>query len=486
MAGAAIKTARSKVAIDGRTLGATDVAQVARQHAPVALTRAAAQRNQQAYQSTFELVRRGVPVYGLNTGVGALASVGLEGQGGEEQQKRLLRSHAADAGPSVNPDIGRAMMIVRANQLAAGGAGVHPELLERLVAAIAEGYAPVFGELGSLGTGDLTSLAALGLSLIGERAWQNGELTAAAPLGPRDGLMLMSSNAHAIGEAALCAVDAGTLSLNGERCAALSFEAVRANGSALDARVQDARAHPGQVAAAKHLRERLEGVEAAAARLQDSFAFRCLPQVQGLLRTELERLDQVLRVEINAGAENALLSGDDALPNGNFHAAELAQALNGLRGALAQAASLSARRIADLMSGAVTGQNAFLAERPGVDSGLMALEYTAQSAVGELATLATPVPFSAAVSGNVECHASFASLGARQTTRAVRLHRTVLAAELLAAVRSFQLRGEPPTGTLNRELYQQASEQLGDSLADRPLAPDLIIADSLLAKEGAP
>ena len=53
--------------------------------------------------------------------------------------------------------------------------------------------------------------------------------------------MLMGSNAHAIGEAALCSVDLRRLIRTSGTCAAIAFEAVGANPTALDVRVHAAR-----------------------------------------------------------------------------------------------------------------------------------------------------------------------------------------------------------------------------------------------------
>ena len=74
-------------------------------------------------------------------------------------------------------------MVVRANQLGAGGAGVAPPLLDGLIAALNAGITPLTRELGSLGTGDLPALAETALALLGEgTVWRDGELVEAPPL----------------------------------------------------------------------------------------------------------------------------------------------------------------------------------------------------------------------------------------------------------------------------------------------------------------
>ena len=471
--------------LDGETLIPEAVAGVARGGFLVELSADGRKRNETTYQTTLKLLESGSPVYGMNTGVGALKTVQIPPDLQEDHQRRLLRSHAVGAGEEVSPEIVRAMLAVRGNQIAAGGAGVHPELLDALVEALNRGLMPEIRELGSLGTSDLTSLAEAGLALIGERPFADGRRRPRVPLGPRDGLMLMGSNAHAIGEAALCCVDLWRLIQTSETCAAIAFEAVGANPTALDSRVQAARPHPGQVAAAEHLRGLLGGYDPAFRRLQDSYAFRCLPQVSGVLRDAHDHLERVVRVEINSSTENSLLFGNEALTTGNFHAAPLAVALDHARNAISQAASLSAARLSALMNPETSGLSPFLAENPGPDSGLMTFEYTVNSAAGELRLLATPAASQSAVfiSQGVENHASFASLAARQTTRALSFLASIVGAELVAAVRAFRMHDAVPTGRGVRDAFNVAAQRLPAEISDRPLTEDLDIATNLVLSE---
>ncbi|CAN5657781.1 histidine ammonia-lyase [soil metagenome] len=477
---------RHEVMLDGDTLTLEGVAGISRDGLRVRLSPESRERNREAYQSKLKLMEGGVRVYGMNTGTGSLRSVEIPGELREEYQRRLLRACAFGAGEPVSDEIVRAMLTVRANQLAVGGAGVHPELLDALVETLNEGSVPEVREIGSLGTGDLTSLAEVGLALLGERPFRDGRRRQSPiTLGPRGGLMLMSSNAHAIGEAVLCLVDLRRLTRASESAAAVSFETARANVNALDARVHKARHHPGQIDSAEHLRSLLEGYVPGYLRIQDSFAFRCLPQVGGLLRDALDHLGAVLNVEINSAPENALLVDGEALTTGNFHAAPLATALDYVRNAIAQVAALSAARLTELMDPNNTGLNPFLAEEPGPDSGLMVVEYTVNAAVGELRLLASPAAAHSAVfiSQGVENHASFAALAVRQTSRAVRLLSTVVAAELVAGIRAVRMRDKPPEGAGVGTVFDIAAGVLNSDTADRPMTEDLDAATKLVLNE---
>ena len=197
--------------------------------------------------------------------------------------------------------------------------------------------------------------------------------------------------------------------------------------------------------------------------------FRCVPQVEGTLLEALERLPGVLEVELNVAGENALmLPGDGvALPNGNFHAGVLTLALDSLRGAMAQSASLIAARVSALLDPEVTGLTPQLAQDPGPDSGAMILEYTAHAAAAEVRSLAaTAASQTTTVQSGIESHANFAGHSARRTSDALARMSVAVSAELVLAVRALRLRG-PRAGRARAcaRLYEAAAARLDADMA---------------------
>jgi histidine ammonia-lyase len=490
--------ARETVELDGRSLTPGAVAAVAEGRAQARLTPAARARNGAARETLEALVAAGAPVYGVTTGVGALHDRRLDPADAPEHQRRLLRSHAAGAGDPLPPALVVAAMAVRLNQLGAGGAGASDGLLDALCGALAAGVIPVVRELGSLGTGDLPALADIGLVLTGEGEALRGEAPLPAAralaeagltplvLGPRDGIALMSSNAVTIARAALVAVRARRLADAALAVAALSFEAVGADRSVLDARVHAARPHAGQVAVAARMRALLDGGEEARGRagVHDPFAFRCQPQVDGALEDAIARAEDVIAIELNAAAENPLLAVDEvaALPSGNFHAGALALALDGLRAALAQAASLVAARVSALLDARYSGLRGWLATARDTDPGAMALEYTAHAAAAEVRQLAAPAAAQhTSVGGGMESHASFAPVAARASDVALDRYADAVATELAVAIRALRLRGAAPGGAGARELFDRATAALPADLGHRPPADDLARARALFS-----
>ena len=480
------------IVLDGATLVPAAVARIARLRAPVELSPQARERNDAARRAVEAVLARGDELYGASTGVGPLRGHHVDAADRAEHQIGLLRSHACGAGRELPDELVRAAMATRANQLGAGGAGVSAELLEALVGALNAGIVPRTRELGSLGTGDLTALADIALALLGEGEY--GARLAAAGispgrLGPRDGLAFMSSNAVTIAHAALLVADARALLDTWLTVAALSFEAAGADPVVLDPRVHAGRHLPGQVAVAARMYELLSGPdgrprEPTTTLIQDPYPFRALPQVDGVAHEALSALDQVVTHELNFAGENALIvAGDEvALANGNPHAAVLANAIDGLRTALAQSAALIAARVSALLDTSLTGLPAFLALNPGPDSGALILEYTAHAAAAEVRSLVTPVAAqTVSVARGVESHASLAPIAARRAHEALDSLRVLVAVELVAAVRALRLAGHEPVGAGARPLYDRAAAGLSADMRDRPLAPDIEAARALIA-----
>jgi histidine ammonia-lyase len=183
---------RGRIVIDGESLSCDDVKYVARDATSVIVAPDGVARARAAWEVALE-VAADQPVYGRTTGVGANRLVTVEWDDADAHGLRLLRSHAAGAGPPLAPEIVRAMLVVRLNQLAGGGSGVGPGVLGALAEALNRGAMPPVPRYGAIGTGDLTALAATALCLLGERSWNGpGPLF---PLPSSDALAFISSNA---------------------------------------------------------------------------------------------------------------------------------------------------------------------------------------------------------------------------------------------------------------------------------------------------
>ncbi|WLW54493.1 aromatic amino acid ammonia-lyase [Streptomyces sp. YU58] len=490
------------VVLDGIGLGVEDVVRLADGAARPVPATDGMKRVTESWDAARQIAATG-RVYGRSTGVGANRNEDVPTEAAAEHGLRLLRSHAGAIGEELPARQVRAMLAVRANQLLAGGAGLRPTVVTALCEALENGAYPVVNEFGSVGTGDIAALAQVGLALAGEHPWRtaaeggrpvpgepgHGVLGAPEPqpLDNNDALAFISSNALTLGQAALALHELRGLVEATQVVAALSLLAVDGSHEAYAAPVHAARPHRGSGEVARRMRE-LIGAEdrptPPLGRIQDPYGFRCLPQIHGPAQDAADALEEVLAIEINAAAENPLISPEDmaAYHHGGFYQAQLALALDHFRLALTQVARLSTSRLSTLNEPAFTRLKPFLADAEPASSGVMILEYAAGAALGDLRAFSAPASLGHAVlSRGVEEQASFASLAARQTLRACGAYRLVVGCELVAAVRALRQRGlrADPDLPVGRAL-ELAEAVLDEDPADRPLTYDVTTAAALL------
>jgi len=376
-----------------------------------------------------DIIARNAVVYGVNTGFGKLADVRIEPDELRELQLNLVRSHACGIGnPLSEPEV-RAMMLLRANVLVLGLSGVRFEIIEMLCQMLNHRVCPVIPEKGSVGaSGDLASLAHLALSMIGEGASffqgqrvEGREALRLAGLEPvlleaKEGLALLNGTQgmHAVG--GLSILRAQRLTHVADVAGAMSLEALKGTPAAFDPRLQEARPHLGQKAAANHLLSLLQSSEIREShrkddpRVQDAYSLRCMPQVHGAVRGALSHCADVLLIESASATDNPLVFAEtgEVISGGNFHGAPLALVLDYAAIALTDLMSISERRIDRLVNPDLNeGLPAFLARNPGKQSGFMIAHVAAVSLLNEAKVLAHPASIdNVPTSGGKEDHVS--------------------------------------------------------------------------------
>ncbi len=488
------------LAIDGRTLTCGRLAAQVEAPVRVRLSVAARRRAEASFRAAATAVTER-PVYGRTTGVGANRSIGVDAAdaaAGAAHTLALLRSHATSAGRLRSSTRVRAMLVVRLNQLAAGGSGISMTAIDALTAMINADALPPIREHSGIGTGDLTALATAALGLLGEVP-----LSRPLPpvqLGVHDALPFFSSNAATLADAALATARLQTLARAGLAVAALTGMAVSANFEAFGPVVERATPGPGARRVCRTVLALcdpdelgLPALTTRSPRIQDPFAMRCLPQVNGLLLDALDRLDQVVSGHLNVAAENPVIVAAPVGPDGplsarpvvvahhgGFHIPAVSLACDSAAIAVAQSVPLLLGRLAMLVDPAATGLPAFLGDGTPGASGVMMLEYLAASALADLRAAASPASLgSVTLSRGMEEHASFASQAAVQLLETAEAYATALACELLAAVRALRMQGLPVPAT-GWGAVLRACEGLGHSTEDRDLTDDLVEAEQLL------
>jgi histidine ammonia-lyase len=428
------------------------------------------------------------PVYGVNTGFGALCRQNVPADQIAALQRNHLLSHACGVGEDAPDAIVRAMIVLKLMSFRSGHSGIGVAATTRLLEFLAADLLPAVPRQGSVGaSGDLAPLAHLALPLIGE-GWlkHGGARTPAATalaergwqplvLGPKEALAL-TNGVQFLNACALHLLErAERLLACADLVCALGIQAFAAADTFFDHRLKATTAHPERWDVMDNLAALLAGGNhAALARCdplqEDPYSFRCAPQVHAAARQAFGFAAQMVERDCNSVSDNPLLfPGDDlVLTNGSMHGQTTAQALDVLAIGLADLASIAERRIYQLLSGQ-HGLPDFLATRPGVDSGLMVWQYTAAALVNESKVLANPSCTDSIMTCHLqEDHVSMGGTGALKALKIVENLELVLAIELITACAAIDtdpaLHLSPATAPVHRAVRARIAPLSGDRL----------------------
>jgi len=496
------------IGLTGEGLTSAQVVAVARSDERVELAETARAAMEKSAAVVDRLTSSSEPAYGVSTGFGSLATTPIPADRREELQRALLRSHAAGMGAPVEREVVRAMMLLRARSLAMGYSGARPAIAEAILAILNADLTPVVPEHGSLGaSGDLAPLAHCALALIGEGELSDGsdrprpaaEALAEAGLEPltlraKEGLALINGTDGILGMLILAVTDLRSLLRAADISAAMAVEALLGTDRAFAEDLIALRPQPGQADSAANLRRLLAGSPIVAShreddpRVQDAYSLRCAPQVNGAARDAVAYAAEVAEQELASAIDNPMILPDGRVEScGNFHGAPLGLACDLLAMAVADTGAIAERRTDRLLDASRSeGLPPFLAEDPGVNSGLMISQYTQAAMVSENRRLAVPASVdSLPTSAMQEDHVSMGWSAARKLRSAIDNLGRIIAVEAACAARGIELRSplEPGAGTGAAVAALRAAGVPGPG-PDRELAPELETAARLVAGGG--
>ncbi len=482
--------------LSGQNLSLNQIQAVACGLRKVGIASSSLDRVDAARRVIQEILARDEAVYGVNTGFGKLSDVRIPANRLSDLQVNLLRSHACGLGrPLSEPEV-RAMLLLRANVLAKGLSGVRRETVEMLVNLLNAEIHPVVPEKGSVGaSGDLAPLAHLALVLIGEgeafyrgERMRGGEALRRAGLAPlrleaKEGLALLNGTQAMTAVASLALCDAQRLVRLADVAGAMSLEALRGTPAAFDPRIQQARPHRGQAAAAKHLTALLERSEIREShrtndpRIQDAYCLRCMPQVHGAVRDVLDHVTAIVEIETGSATDNPLVfaTSGEVLSGGNFHGAPLAYAFDYAAIALTDLAGMGERRIDRLINPDINeGLPPFLSSEAGLSSGYMIAHVAAAALLSECKVLAHPASVdSVPTSGGKEDHVSMGMTAALKLRQILENVEHILAIEILCATQGLDYRKPLRPGRQIEEIVASIRRVIPRLEADRPPSADI-------------
>lgn len=372
--------------------------------------------------------------------------------------RAFVLGHCAGVGEPLEPVLVRAVVAARVNVLATGMTGARPELADAMLAMLAADVVPVVpsrGALGAAGSPLLAHILRVACGWGGE-AWVGGvrgpaerAMVGLPKIRPteKDALAWLNGDTLTAAMGAVAIVRARRLLDTAIAACAVSFEVARADLDCLDPQAMDARNQPGPIVVAERLRALLDGSELCReGRRPDPFSLRCAPAVLGAALDAILYVEGAVARELNGAIDNPLVfPGRRPIEAGNFHGAPVAMALDHLKVALTEIASIAERRVFRLTYGQLSGLPSFLVPGTGLNSGLMLAQYTAASLVSECKGLSHPASVDAIPTvQHREDHVSMGPIAARGALRIAEMCADVLAIEMLCAAQGldFYLSGE--------------------------------------------
>ena len=405
-----------------------------------------------------KLERAEKPLYGINTGFGALCDIEISKEDLSKLQENLVVSHACNVGTEVPADVVRLMLLLKAHALSKGNSAVQLITVQRILDLFNNNILPVVREQGSLGaSGDLAPLAMLFLPLLGlgEVNFEGKQVSSAVvlekfgwnpiKLEAKEGLALLNGTQFMSAHAVYTLLKTFRIIDQGDIIGALSLDAFDGLLEPFSENIQRIRPHKGQAETARNFRHVLAGSEMQAkhkAHIQDPYSFRCIPQVHGAVKDAVKYVSKVIETEINSVTDNPTVFPDEDLiiSGGNFHGEPLALSLDFLAMALSELGSISERRTYRLISGE-RGLPEFLVANPGLNSGFMIPQYAAASIVSQNKQFCTPASVDSIPSSNEQ--EDHVSMGGNAATKALKVAlntEKILAIELYNAAQAMDFR----------------------------------------------
>jgi len=451
------------------------------------------QRITESWKIVQNIVEKGHPTYGINTGFGPLCTTKISKSETNILQTNILQSHSVGVGKPIERDIAKLMLILKAQSLAKGYSGIALTTLKRIMWHIESDVIPIVPSQGSVGaSGDLAPLSHLFLPLIGlgkveykneiittKTLFEKTGLTPIA-LGPKEGLALINGTQFIAAHAVKVLIKLHSVLAQADVIGAMMIEGLQGSVKPFYNELHALRPFKGNVHVAKRVKKLLKGSEIMEAhvdceKVQDPYSIRCIPQVHGASRTAWLHLKELLEVELNSVTDNPVIINEDlTISGGNFHGQPLAMALDYACLAASEIGNISDRRIYLSLKGNSPGVPKLLMNDTGINSGYMILQYTTAALASENKGLCFPSSAdSIPTSLGQEDHVSMGSIGGRKALQVIGNVEKILAIELLTAAQAFEYRKPLKSGIFLDEVHNAVRKQVAFANKDRVFADDI-------------
>ncbi|WP_106793899.1 histidine ammonia-lyase [Aquimarina sp. Aq78] len=444
-------------------------------------------------QVVENIVEKGEPVYGINTGFGPLCTTKISKEETNILQSNILQSHSVGVGDPIDTEIAKLMLILKIQSLAKGYSGIAEKTLDRILWHINTDAIPIVPCQGSVGaSGDLAPLSHLFLPLLGlgKVEYQNKvittqelfDITGLKPLdlGPKEGLALINGTQFIAAHAVQVVAKLHSCLTQADIIGAMMIEGLQGSVKPFFKELHQLRPYKGNIHVASRIKSLLKGSEIMedhidCDRVQDPYSLRCMPQVHGASRNAWLHLKELLEVELNSVTDNPIIINEElTISGGSFHGQPLAMAIDYACLAASELGNISDRRIYLSLEGNSPGVPKLLMKDTGINSGYMILQYTTAALASENKGLCFPSSAdSIPTSLGQEDHVSMGSIGGRKALRVIENLEKILAIELLTAAQAFEFRKPLKSGIILDEIHKKVREAVSFADKDRVFADDI-------------
>lgn len=511
------------VSLTGEGLSVRQLAAVARKNANVTFSSdpKILNRIKTTHQHMILDIKKGVPVYGCNTGYGARASRVLN-SGSEEERIDQARQISegiihtdVTVGPPLDASVTRGAMVIRINNLMKGVSGVKIQDLEILRQMLNAQITPIVGQYGGIGaSGDLAHncrVLSAARQIPGTKVWDKDgiireakealskERIAPLILDPKAGLGMVNGDNFSTSLAALLLTDTIDTLLIALVTGSMVVEVLKGTDRSFHPLLAAMRPHAGQKEVADIYRYLLKGSKLAYqemaghqargqdVKVQDAYSLRGISQYHGLNVEKLKNYLEMVTTNINSVSDNPLWVPDDYttkgekpwqwVSGGNFLAMYMVEVMDGIRKTLTQIVKLNDRHLARLVN---PNENNGLPANLSDDRATTHCSFKGvqiQSGMFEVYSSLLSVPvstfFGVHEEGNqdITAHSLTSGIFALEN---LRIARYSLAQNLLAVCQAVDLRGgaellSPKT----RPVYEKIRKNSAYVKEERPLSADI-------------
>ncbi|MHA1353313.1 MAG: HAL/PAL/TAL family ammonia-lyase [Candidatus Heimdallarchaeaceae archaeon] len=454
------------IVLNGNSLNINDLIKITRQGYKIRLSDDSKERIRESRNAIENLIAENDPIYGVSTGFGKLANVLISINEQSQLQENIIRSHSISFGEFLPDEIVKGAMVIAINSYCKGSSGIRLSTVELYVDLVNNNVIPLVPSIGSLGaSGDLAPLSYIASVLIGEgKVKYNDQILT--------GKEILAFAAHTI-------YDSLNILKHSAIAVALVLEALHGNTDAFSPFIMQNRKHKGQSDFADTVLKLIKGSDIEhikAPRVQDPYSIRCSPQVHGAVLDTIRYVKSVVEVEMNSATDNPLISvnHNHAFSGGNFHGEPISLVMDFLSIALTELGSISERRVNQLLNTALSGLPAFLTGKPGLNSGLMILQYADAALSAENKILSTPASIdNTPVSADQEDHVSMGLTSSKKVYKIRDIVSQMIAIEIFTACQALEFRGERKLSPVNMKIYNHIRKKIPPIANDRRYDEDV-------------